>query len=53
MVVNNMQKTTYKILESDNPANENDLNIVGKDGWKLCTILPFNNKLYYYFICIP
>ena len=40
----------YKIMESTTPANEEQLNELGADGWDLQEILNFNNKLYYHFV---
>lgn len=39
----------YKILQSNALANEDDLNIFGREGWQLITILENNSNYYYFF----
>lgn len=40
----------YKILESDGPPSENNLNQLGKDRWRLAQFLVLDGKLYLYMI---
>ena len=39
----------YKVLQSSNLCNEQTLDEVGKDGWRLITIIPKDGYYFYYF----
>ena len=47
-----METKNFKILETETPANEENLESLYSDGWVLQEILPYNDKLYYYFMKI-
>lgn len=39
----------YKILQADSLINENQLNELAKEGWRLITIVKNDNLFYFYF----
>ena len=40
----------YRIFVVSTPVNEEQLDELARQGWRLITILPFQNKLYFYFV---
>lgn len=39
----------YKILKADTLINEEQLNSLAKEGWRLVTIVKENGAFYFYF----
>lgn len=39
----------YKILEATTLISEDQLNRIALEGWKLVTIVPCDDKFYFYF----
>ena len=39
----------YKILKANSLINEDQLNNLAKEGWRLVTIIKENDEFYFYF----